>query len=104
MTVPTYHIVSANDTVTVEALLFIREQMKDVIIPIDVPNAYHCINGESPQVLFPIIQNAINETVKNHKLKVNDQEQKKRLGDNYIHKSIEELLETVCNRPFKGKL
>lgn len=102
--IPTYHVVGLSDTSTPGAVEFVREQMKNVIIPIDVPNGYHCMNGESPQVILPIIQNAIDETVKNHKLKVNDQDDKKRLGDNYTHKSIEELIEDITNKPFKGKL
>lgn len=104
MTVPTYHVLASNDTATSRAVEFVRNQMKDVIVPIDVPDTYHCINGESPKVLMPIIQNIIDQTVKNHKLKVTDQDNKSRLGNNYNHKQIEELVEEVCRKPFKGKL
>ncbi|KAK6457356.1 Alpha/Beta hydrolase protein [Scheffersomyces xylosifermentans] len=107
---PIYHVWAEFDGILPEGVKFIRDNLKDVVIPIDLPGTYHSVNGDNPDLIIEQIDRMINDriAIADSTFSKNDFGYKKQYGDGYkdslIKATFKENLPLALEGSFKHKL
>ncbi|CAK7894923.1 peroxisomal membrane protein Lpx1p [[Candida] anglica] len=97
---PVYYILSENDTTNSEAVQYLESSMKDVIHRIDVPEAYHIVNAEQPDLMVDILIKIIDERLDMDHDKLNTEINEEKLlvekfGKSYRQEFLKRIFDPV---------
>jgi len=102
---PVYFVHSENDIQKEEACDFMEKALKNVITRINIPDAFHLVNGDSPQIMLPILESIFDEIIKKQVSRsIKDFDFEKEHGANYKKTLLENFLGGIMDSDLKGKL
>jgi pimeloyl-ACP methyl ester carboxylesterase len=102
---PVYFVHSENDIQKEEACDFMETALENVLTRINIPGAFHLVNGDSPQIMFPIFESIFDEIIKkNTSRAIKDFDLKNEHGPNYKKALLETFLGEIVASDLKGKL